>query len=114
MLSVKNLKKEYDKFKIDKVSFSVERGKITGLIGNNGAGKTTVLKCVIGVLQYDFGEIIIDGLMLDVYKRQLHDLYAGRLCRWRLPHQGGAPAYNCRGRRGSCGTGSLQVYRRDG
>ena len=64
MLSVKNLKKEYDKFKIDKVSFSVERGKITGLIGNNGAGKTTVLKCVIGVLQYDFGEIIIDGLML--------------------------------------------------
>lgn len=50
MLSVKNLKKEYDKFKIDKVSFSVERGKITGLIGNNGAGKTTVLKCVIGVL----------------------------------------------------------------
>ena len=64
MLSVKNLKKEYDKFKIDKVSFSVERGKITGLIGNNGAGKTTVLKCVIGVLQYDLGEIIIDGLML--------------------------------------------------
>lgn len=63
MLSVKNLKKEYGKFKIDKVSFSVERGKITGLIGNNGAGKTTVLKCVIGVLQYDFGEIIIDGLM---------------------------------------------------
>ena len=70
MLSVKNLKKEYDKFKIDKVSFSVERGKITGLIGNNGAGKTTVLKCVIGVLQYDFGEIIIDGLMLGHHEEE--------------------------------------------
>lgn len=70
MLSVKNLKKEYDKFKIDKVSFSVERGKITGLIGNNGAGKTTVLKCVIGVLQYDFGEIIIDGLMLEHHEEE--------------------------------------------
>ena len=70
MLSVKNLKKEYDKFKIDKVSFSVERGKFTGLIGNNGAGKTTVLKCVIGVLQYDFGEIIIDGLMLGHHEEE--------------------------------------------
>ena len=70
MLSVKNLKKEYDKFKIDNVSFSVERGKITGLIGNNGAGKTTVLKCVIGVLQYDFGEIIIDGLMLGHHEKE--------------------------------------------
>lgn len=70
MLSVKNLKKEYGKFKIDKVSFSVEHGKITGLIGNNGAGKTTVLKCVIGVLQYDFGEIIIDGLMLGHHEEE--------------------------------------------
>ena len=70
MLSVKNLKKEYGKFKIDKVSFSVERGKITGLIGNNGAGKTTVLKCVIGVLHYDFGEIIIDGLMLGHHEEE--------------------------------------------
>ena len=70
MLSVKNLKKEYGKFKIDKVSFSVERGKITGLIGNNGAGKTTVLKCVIGVLQYDFGEIIIDGLRLGHHEEE--------------------------------------------
>ena len=70
MLSVKNLKKEYDKFKIDKVSFSVERGKITGLIGNNGAGKTSVLKCVIGVRQYDFGEIIIDGLMLGHHEEE--------------------------------------------
>lgn len=70
MLSVKNLKKEYGKFKIDKVNFSVERGKITGLIGNNGAGKTTVLKCVIGVLHYDFGEIIIDGLMLGHHEEE--------------------------------------------
>ncbi|MFR9062479.1 MAG: hypothetical protein ACLVJO_01245 [[Clostridium] scindens] len=37
-------------------------------MGNNGA-ETTVLKCVIGVLQYDFREIIIDGLMLDIMRK---------------------------------------------
>lgn len=70
MLRVNNLIKVYDKFKIDKVSFSVERGKITGLIGNNGAGKTTVLKCLIGILKYDFGEITIDGLLLEHHEEE--------------------------------------------
>lgn len=70
MLKVKNLRKEYSTFKLDKVSFSVEREKITGLIGNNGAGKTTILKCVTGVLQYDEGEILIDGLVADHHEEE--------------------------------------------
>ena len=64
MLTVKNLEKDFKRFKIDKISFFAERGEITGIAGNNGAGKTTVLKCVLGVLAYDSGEIMIDGLTL--------------------------------------------------
>lgn len=64
MLIVKNLEKDFKRFKIDKISFFAERGEITGIVGNNGAGKTTVLKCVLGVLGYDSGEIMIDGLTL--------------------------------------------------
>lgn len=64
MLTVKNLEKDFKRFKIDKISFFAERGEITGIVGNNGAGKTTVLKCVLGVLGYDSGEIMIDGLTL--------------------------------------------------
>lgn len=64
MLTVKNLEKDFKRFKIDKISFFAERGEITGIVGNNGAGKTTVLKCVLGVLAYDSGEIMIDGLTL--------------------------------------------------
>lgn len=64
MLTVKNLEKDFKRFKIDKISFFAERGGITGIVGNNGAGKTTVLKCVLGVLAYDSGEIMIDGLTL--------------------------------------------------
>lgn len=64
MLTVKKLEKDFKRFKIDKISFFAERGEITGIVGNNGAGKTTVLKCVLGVLAYDSGEIMIDGLTL--------------------------------------------------
>ena len=64
MLIVKNLEKDFKRFKIDKISFFAERGEITGIVGNNGAGKTTVLKCMLGVLGYDSGEIMIDGLTL--------------------------------------------------
>lgn len=64
MLTVKNLEKDFKRFKIDKISFFAERGEITGIVGNNGAGKTTVLKCMLGVLGYDSGEIMIDGLTL--------------------------------------------------
>lgn len=64
MLSVKNLEKRFKNFKVDHVSFHAERGEITGIVGNNGAGKTTILKCILGVLECDSGEITLDGLTL--------------------------------------------------
>lgn len=70
MLTVKNLEKDLKKFKIEKISFFAEYGKITGIVGNNGAGKTTVLKCILGVLKYDSGEIMIDGLTLARHEKE--------------------------------------------
>lgn len=62
VLEVKNLTKRYGKFTaLDDVSISVEGGKIIGLLGPNGSGKTTFLKCLAGLLKIDGGEVLIDG-----------------------------------------------------
>lgn len=61
ILSVENLTKHYKDFSLNKVSFDVERGKITGFIGNNGAGKTTTLRCILGLSPYPGGSIKIKG-----------------------------------------------------
>ena len=67
MLEIKNLKKSYPesgtfrtKKALDGVSVSFPRGQIVGLFGENGAGKTTMMKSVLGLLRYD-GEITLDG-----------------------------------------------------
>lgn len=61
VLSVDNLCKAYPSFKLDNVSFNLEKGKITGFIGRNGAGKTTTLKCLLNFISYDSGNIRFFG-----------------------------------------------------
>ncbi len=62
MLEIKNLWKGYNKTKVIKgVNLSVEKGEIHGLIGENSAGKTTLIKCAAGVYKPDEGEILYDG-----------------------------------------------------
>ena len=62
MLVVKNISKSFDNKKIiDDVSFEVEKGKIVGLLGKNGSGKTTILKMINDLLTIDGGEITICG-----------------------------------------------------
>lgn len=62
MLRIKNLTKTYgDKKAVDDLSLHIQRGEIYGFIGHNGAGKTTTLKSVVGILDFDEGEIYIDG-----------------------------------------------------
>lgn len=65
LLKVEGLCKKYPSFELDDVSFSVERGSITGFVGRNGAGKTTALKCIIGSNRRDAGSIEIFGRPLD-------------------------------------------------
>lgn len=62
MIEVKNLKKRYKKVKaLDDVSFNIEEGKITCILGVNGVGKSTILKSMAGLVKPDSGTILIDG-----------------------------------------------------
>jgi len=61
VLSVKDLCKKYDKFELNKVSFELEKGTITGFIGRNGAGKTTTLKSLLNLVHPNRGEIVFFG-----------------------------------------------------
>lgn len=62
MLKINHLKKTYgEKKAVDDLNIHINPGEIYGFIGHNGAGKTTTLKSVVGILQFDQGEILIDG-----------------------------------------------------
>ena len=63
MLNIQHLSKTYgDKKAVDDLSLHIAPGEIYGFIGHNGAGKTTTLKAIAGILQFDAGEITVDGL----------------------------------------------------
>lgn len=62
MLKIEHLTKTYgEKKAVDDLNLHIQPGEIYGFIGHNGAGKTTTLKAVVGILQFDSGEILIDG-----------------------------------------------------
>ena len=63
MLKIDHLTKTYgEKTAVDDLSLHIQPGELYGFIGHNGAGKTTTLKSVVGILQFDSGEITIDGV----------------------------------------------------
>ena len=65
MLNIENLTKTYgEKKAVDDLSIHIAPGEIYGFIGHNGAGKTTTLKACAGILQFDKGEITIDGVSM--------------------------------------------------
>lgn len=62
IVEVKNLTKKYKELTaIDDLSFSVEEGKILGLLGPNGSGKSTTINCILSLLSFDKGNIKIFG-----------------------------------------------------
>ena len=76
MLEIKHLTKTYgDKKAVDDLSLSIQAGEIFGFIGHNGAGKSTTLKSVVGILKFDEGTITIDGISVKddpvMYKKDL-------------------------------------------
>lgn len=63
MLKIENLSKIYgNKKAVDNLTLHIKPGEIYGFIGHNGAGKTTTIKSCCGILQFDSGEIYIDGV----------------------------------------------------
>lgn len=63
VLEIKNYSKNYGDGKnaVDDISITVEAGDIYGFIGHNGAGKSTTIRAIVGVLDFTEGEILIDG-----------------------------------------------------
>ena len=65
MLKINHFTKTYgDKKAVDDLSLHIHAGEIYGFIGHNGAGKTTTLKSVAGIMQFDSGEILVDGVSM--------------------------------------------------
>ena len=65
MIEIKNVTKKYgDKVALNDVSFKVEDGDIFAFIGHNGAGKTTLIKSIVGIHDFDEGDILIDGMSI--------------------------------------------------
>lgn len=63
MIEIKNISKTYnnDKKALNNISFKVNEGEIFGFIGHNGAGKTTMIKSIVGILDFEDGDILINN-----------------------------------------------------
>ena len=64
-IEVSNVSKKYkDRMLVDDVSFTVEKGEILGIVGLNGSGKTVLLKCICGLMDYSGGTITVNGKVI--------------------------------------------------
>ena len=65
VIEISNLRKQYKNFLLDDINFSVPCGFVCGFIGENGAGKTTVLKLILGMAIKDGGSVNLFGKPAD-------------------------------------------------
>lgn len=62
LLEVKDMNKKFGEHTVlEHVSFTIEQGEVVGLVGRNGMGKTTLMKCILGLMKVDTGEIRFEG-----------------------------------------------------
>ena len=71
IVEVRELEKEYPAFRLDRVSFSVGEGRITGFIGRNGAGKTTTIKAMLNLVHPDGGTVCYFGMPLEGNEKEV-------------------------------------------
>ena len=64
-LMLKNVSKAYENFQLKDISFTLPEGTIMGLIGENGAGKSTIINCIMDLVKRDSGEITVLGQQMD-------------------------------------------------
>ena len=64
-IEVSGVSKKYkDRMLVDDVNFTVEKGEILGIVGLNGSGKTVLLKCICGLMDYSGGTITVNGKII--------------------------------------------------
>ncbi|MDD5722568.1 MAG: ATP-binding cassette domain-containing protein [Syntrophales bacterium] len=74
MIAVSQISRSYGDFQaVDKVSFTIGHGEIVGLLGHNGAGKTTIMKMLTGFLEPSNGSITIDGLNMETNRSAIQE-----------------------------------------
>ena len=71
VLEIKNLRKNYEDFQLQDVSFSLPKGYIMGLIGPNGAGKTTIIKLIMHLIMKNNGSIKIFGKNIEDHEVEI-------------------------------------------
>lgn len=76
MLEIKNVTKKYgEKIAVNDISLKIKDGEIFGFIGHNGAGKTTLIKSIVGIHEFNEGDILINDISIKKseieYKKQL-------------------------------------------
>jgi ABC-2 type transport system ATP-binding protein len=92
MIEVQGLTKRYgEKVAVDRLTFGIEPGKVTGFLGPNGAGKTTTMRCILGLDYPDKGTIVINGKTFRDYAYPMREV--GALLDAKAVH-GGRSAYN--------------------
>ncbi len=74
-IEVRNLTKFYGKQKaLDNVSFTIEKGSITGFLGPNGAGKSTTMKIITGFISKTEGQVLVNGLDIDDHELEVQKM----------------------------------------
>ncbi len=74
IIEVKGLRKQYgNKVAVDNLSFQVKKGEVFGLLGHNGAGKSTTINCILGLKKLDGGEATVLGLKAAKSRKQLFE-----------------------------------------
>lgn len=69
MIEMKGISKKFDQIQaVSKVSGEIREGSVFGLVGTNGAGKSTCLRMMSGILKADEGEVLVDGQ--DIYENE--------------------------------------------
>lgn len=71
-IKVKDLVKTYkDLTALNRISFDVQTGEILGILGPNGSGKTTTLKSILGIIEFDEGSIEVDGISVNKQRKEI-------------------------------------------
>lgn len=74
IVEIKGLNKKYEGFALEDVSFTVPKGSIVGLVGENGAGKSTSIKAILGLIHTDGGEITVFGRNVSQLDKQQKEM----------------------------------------
>ena len=89
-IEINNLSKKYHDFTLDKISFSIAKGTVVGLIGENGACKSTLINSILGIIDtthfnLEFTPKFIGLILEKTYKNWDNDIYCQYLKRFNLP-----------------------------